>query len=140
RGVHRRRSVIERLDSVAARSLARRWDSGLFTQLVPDRALLFDLGAAGPGAPQLRWQVHPRLLGQALIVTIGGRRHRHVLETTRGRWRLPVTRGHERVELEFDFPRELWTAWVDRPVLIASPPVSRRRAIHDLTDELYFPV
>jgi hypothetical protein len=36
----------------------------LFTQLRSDRTLLIDLSAAGPGAPELHWQVEPRMLGR----------------------------------------------------------------------------
>ncbi|MCA9686631.1 MAG: hypothetical protein KC457_30980, partial [Myxococcales bacterium] len=32
------------------------------------------------------------------------------------------------------------TAWIDRPVLVASPTVSRRRVIHELTTSLVFPI
>jgi hypothetical protein len=140
RGVHRRRSILERLDADAARRLRGRWDASLFTQLRADQALLANLSAAGPGAPELHWQVSPRMLGRRVTLWIDGRAHTHTLAATRGRWRLPVVDGRHRLELDFDAPREHWTMWIDRPIWNTSPPVSRRRVVHQLTSELVFPL
>ncbi|MCA9702077.1 MAG: hypothetical protein KC431_31430, partial [Myxococcales bacterium] len=57
RGRHRRRSILERLDEDAARRLRERWDPSLFTEVVLGRKLVVDLGASGPGAPELHWQL-----------------------------------------------------------------------------------
>ncbi len=140
RGIHRRRLVLERLDEGVARRLQQRWDGSLFTELWPNRKLVMDLSAGGPGAPELHWHVDPRTLGRSVKLRIDGELHQHTLAATRGRWRLPVNDGRRRVELEFDAPRSGWTMWIDRPVLIGSPPVSRRRVIHELTTELVFPL
>jgi hypothetical protein len=138
RGVHRRRSILERLDHGAARRLYARWDASLFTQLRANRTLLADLSATGPGAPELHWQVDPHLLGRRFTLYIDGQAHTHTLTATRGRWRVPVVDGRHHLELELD--GDGWAMWIDRPILIASPPISRRRVVHQLTDELVFPL
>lgn len=140
RGVHRRRSILERLDRDAGRRLIWRWDASLFTQLRSGRELIVDRSATGPGAPELHWQIDPRLLGRRVELVIDGQTHSHVFRATRGRWRLPAGRGRARIRLELDAPRDDWTMWIDRPVLIASPPISRHRVIHDLSSELVFPL
>lgn len=140
RGVHRRRSILERLDAEAARRLRWRWDAGLFTQLPTDTTLLANLSAAGPGAPEVHWQASPRLLGRKVTLHIDGRPYTHTLTATRGRWRLPVVEGRHRLSLDFDAPLEQWTMWIDRPIWNTSPPVSRRRVVHQLTRELVFPI
>jgi hypothetical protein len=139
RGIHRRRLILEQLDEDSGRRLAGRWSSSLFTELWPNRRFSVDLSAAGPEAPELHWQVEPRTLGRSVRLHIDDRVFEHTLAQTRGRWRLPVEEGR-RVELEFDAPRRDWKMWIDRPVLVASPPVSRRRVIHELTSSLVFPV
>jgi hypothetical protein len=140
RGVHRRRSILERLDRGASRRLYARWDPSLFTQLRSDRTLLIDLSAAGPGAPELHWQVEPRMLGRRVALFIDGELHTLTLAATRGRWRLPVVEGRRHVEVELGGDGDGWAMWIDRPVLINSPPISRRRTVHQLTDELLFPL
>jgi hypothetical protein len=129
-----------RLDADGGRRLRWRWDGSLFTQLPADQTLLANLSAAGPGAPELHWQVSPRLLGRRVTLHIDGQPHTHTLLATRGRWRLPIVEGRHRVELELDAPTELWTMWIDRPAWNTSPPVSRRRVVHLLSDELVFPL
>ncbi|MFO7567069.1 MAG: hypothetical protein R6X02_30775 [Enhygromyxa sp.] len=142
RGVHRRRSILERLDRGAARRLSERWDASLFTRLRADRSLLINFSAAGPGAAELHWQVAPTLLGRRVTLSIDGQPHTHLLRATRGRFRLPAHSGRHRVELELgpEAASERWAMWIDRPVLIASPPVSRRRTIHSLSSALSFPL
>ncbi len=140
RGIHRRRLVLELLDDDAAKRLVTRWDSSLFTEIWPSRTMVTDFSATGPGAPELHWQVDPRTLGRSVSLTIDGQQYEHQLAATRGRWRLPVTGGRRRIAVELDAPRRDWEMWIDRPVLIGSPPVSRRRAIHELTTELVFPL
>lgn len=140
RGVHRRRSILERLDDEAGRRLASRWDSSLFTELWPGRLLITDFSASGPQAPELHWQVDPRALGRSVTLHIDDQTHTHQIAATRGRWRLPVDDGRRRVRLEFKAPGSQQQMWIDRPVLVASPPVSRRRTVHELTTELNFPL
>ncbi len=140
RGVHRRRLVLERLDDEAARWLVSRWNSSLFTRLWPDRPLIVDLSATGPGAPELHWQVDARTLGRELTLLVDGQAYAHTLAATRGRWRLPVSAGQHHVELEFDERRDASQFWLDRPALFGNPPVSRRRSIHQLTTTLRFPL
>jgi hypothetical protein len=145
RGVHRRRSILERLDDDAARRLLDRWDPSLLTKLVVGRTLVVDLSAASPGPPELHWRVDPRTLGRTMTVRVDDRSFTRKLTATRGRWRLPVTDGRRRLTVEIDDPlgghdvggHEVW---LDRPVLVASPPVSRRRTIHELTTKLRFPL
>jgi hypothetical protein len=140
RGVHRRRSILERLDRAAARRLIERWDPSLFSGLRSNHPLLVNFSATGPGAPELHWQVDPRLLGRSVTISIDGEPHSHVLRATRGRLRLPALRGRHRLELEIDAePNRRWAMWIDRPVL-GQPPISRHRAIHELNAELLFPL
>ncbi|HLT39874.1 MAG TPA: hypothetical protein VK034_26520, partial [Enhygromyxa sp.] len=139
RGVHRRRSILERLDRDAARRLIGRWDSSLFTRLRADRPLIVNMSATGPGAPELHWQVDPSLLGRTFELVIDGHAHRKVLRAARGRWRLPAIRGRASVQLDIDAAREDWAMWIDRPVL-GGLPISRHRTIHELISELSFPL
>jgi hypothetical protein len=140
RGVHRRRSILEELDAQAGRRLAERWDPSLFTELWPERTMSIDLSATGPSAPQLHWQVDPRTLGRDVVLRIDGQRYEHLLAETRGRWKLPIERGRRDIELEFEAENGEFEMWIDRPVLVASPPVSRRRVVHELTNSLVFPL
>ncbi|HVH99634.1 MAG TPA: hypothetical protein VM869_13025 [Enhygromyxa sp.] len=140
RGVHRRRSILERLDASASQRLRWRWDASLFTHLRAGVTMLANLSAAGPGAPELHWQVAPRMLGRRVTLWIDDQAHTHTLAATRGRWRLPVHDGRHRLMLELDAPTELWSMWLDRPMWSVSPPVSRRRVVHQLSRELVFPL
>lgn len=143
RGIHRRRMILERLDEQAGRRLAERWDASLFTELWPDRKLLSNLSAVGPGPAELHWQVDPSALGRSVQLSIDGVQFEHRVEETRGRWRLPSgpgLDGQRRLTFEFDASNSEYEMWIDRPVMVASPPVSRRRVIHELTDELVFPL
>ncbi|WP_052554755.1 hypothetical protein [Enhygromyxa salina] len=140
RGVHRRRSILEELDAQAGRRLADRWDPSLFTELWPDRNMIIDFSATGPGAPQLHWQVAPNTLGRSVMLEIGDKKYEHTVAETRGRWKLPIESGRRDVELEFDAVNSEYEIWIDRPVLVASPPVSRRRVVHELTNSLVFPL
>ncbi len=143
RGLHRRRSILEQLDEEAGRRLTERWSSSLFTELWPDRVLVTNLAAVGPTPPELHWQVDPSVLGRNIELRIDGQLYEHRVEETRGRWRLPNLEGsNERRKLSFSFDaaNSEYEMWIDRPVLVASPPVSRRRVIHELTDELVFPL
>lgn len=143
RGIHRRRLILEQLDEEAGRRLAERWDSSLLTELWPDRRLLTNLSAIGPAPPELHWQVDPRTLGRSVQLSIDGVQFEHRVEETRGRWRLPVgpgLDGRRRLVFEFDASNSEYEMWIDRPVLVGSPPVSRRRVVHELTDELVFPL
>jgi hypothetical protein len=141
RGVHRRRLILEQLDEEAGRRLAQRWDSSLFTELWADRKLLVNLSAIGPAPAELHWQVDPSTLGRNVLLSIGELELEHRVEETRGRWRLPSgpgMSGSRRIAFEFDANNSEYEMWIDRPVLVASPPVSRRRVVHELTDELTF--
>ncbi|PRP94458.1 hypothetical protein ENSA5_40770 [Enhygromyxa salina] len=140
RGVHRRRSILEELDDEAARRLADRWDPSLFTELRPNRTLTINFAATGPSAPQLHWQVAPRTLGNSVKLSIDNQEYEHLVAETRGRWRLPVTEGRRRVEFEFEAKNHEYEMWINRPVMVASPPVSRRRVVHELTNTLVFPL
>jgi hypothetical protein len=143
RGIHRRRLILEQLDEEAGRRLAERWDSSLLTELWPDRRLLTNLSAIGPSPPELHWQVDPRTLGRSVQLSIDGQNFEHRVEETRGRWRLPTgpgLDGRRRLVFAFDASNSEYEMWIDRPVLVASPPVSRRRVVHELTDELVFPL
>lgn len=143
RGIHRRRMILEQLDEEAGRRLAERWDSSLLTELWPDRKLLTNLSAVGPAPPELHWQVDPSTLGRSVQLWIDDMSLEHRVEETRGRWRLPSgpgLDGHRRVVFEFDASNSDYEMWIDRPVLVASPPVSRRRVVHELTTELVFPL
>lgn len=143
RGVHRRRSILERLDDEAAQRLADRWAGSLFTELEPGRELAVDFGAFGPAAPELHWDVEAEALGAAIELDIDGQVYRHRVEETRGRWRLPVSEGRGQLRLGFDAASDDFDTWIDRPVLDDSLPVSRRRTVHELTevpDSLVFPL
>jgi hypothetical protein len=143
RGIHRRRLILERLDDEAGRRLAERWDSSLLTELWPNRKLLINWSAIGPSPPELHWQVDPRTLGRSVQLSIDGATLEHRVEETRGRWRLPSGQGldgRRRLEFAFDASNREYEMWIDRPVLVASPPVSRRRVVHELTRELVFPL
>ena len=140
RGIHRRRSLLEELDEDAAKRFADRWSGSLFTELWPKRKLVADLGAIGPAAPELHWDVHPRVLGREIELDIDGETYLHRIEETRGRWKLPVTRGRHDLRMRLDAANEDYEIWLDRPVLVASPPVSRRRVVHELTNRLVFPL
>ncbi|NVB42893.1 hypothetical protein G6O69_34045 [Pseudenhygromyxa sp. WMMC2535] len=144
RGRHRRRSIVEQLDDEAGQRLRDRWSGSLFTEVVLGRRVVVDLDAAGPSAPELHWQVDPALLGRKWIVEVGERELEQTITATRGRWRLPVEGGRRklRVDLEGGSLGQSGEvlAWIDRPVLVASPPVSRRRSVHELTTSLVFPI
>lgn len=140
RGVHRRRSILEQLDAEAGRRLAGRWDASLFTELWPERNMIVNFSATGPGAPQLHWQVDPSTLGKNVQLSIDDASYEHTVGETRGRWKLPIERGRRDLALEFDADNSDYEMWIDRPVLVASPPVSRRRVVHELTNSLVFPL
>jgi hypothetical protein len=115
----------------------------LLTELWPDRKLLTDLSAIGPAPTELHWQVDPHTLGRSVQLSIDGLQLEHRVEETRGRWRLPSgpgLDGRRRLVFAFDASNREYEMWIDRPVLVASPPVSRRRVVHELTDELVFPL
>lgn len=133
-GRHLRRSLLEELDAEAPKRLRERWDASLFTALQLGRKVVVDLSAAGPAAPELHWQTTPDMLGRRLVVELGDRVEHYELTSTRGRVRLPVESGRAslRVAVEGQGRAQL-DAWIDRPVLVASPPVSRRRVVHELT-------
>lgn len=133
-GRHLRRSLLEQLDDDADRRLRDRWDSSLFTELVLGRNFTVDLSAAGPAAPQIHYQTTPDMLGRTLVVHVGDRVERHELTSTRGRLRLPIESGRASVKVTVDGSRRPpIDVWIDRPVLVGSRPVSRRRVVHELT-------
>jgi hypothetical protein len=143
RGIHRRRLILEQLDEEAGRRLAERWDSSLLTEIWPDRKLLTNLSAIGPAPAELHWQVDPSTLGRSVKLSIDGTNIEHRIEETRGRWRLPSGSGFDgqrRLVFAFDATNSEYEMWIDRPVLVSSPPVSRRRVVHELTTELVFPL
>jgi hypothetical protein len=133
-GRHLRRSLLEQLEPGAEKRLREHWDGSLFSELVIGRDFTVDLSAAGPKAPEVHYQTKPDLLGQTLVVRVGDRVVRHQLTSTRGRVRLPVESGRARLNVAVEgLTRPALDAWIDRPILIASPPVSRRRVVHELT-------
>jgi hypothetical protein len=143
RGIHRRRLILEQLDEEAGRRLADRWDSSLLTEIWPDRKLLTNLSAIGPGPAELHWQVDPSTLGRSVQLSIDDVNLEHRVEETRGRWRLPSGSGFDgqrRLVFAFDATNSEYEMWIDRPVLVSSPPVSRRRVVHELTTDLVFPL
>lgn len=143
RGRHRRRSILEELDEQAPERLRERWTGSLFTELYPRRSYVTNLGAVGPSAPELHWQLDSSLLGERFVVDIDGTRHVHEIAESRGRWRLPVEGGQHKISVDLEDTRltsKDGDLWIDRPVLVASPPVSRRRSVHELTTSLVFPL
>ena len=141
RGVHQRRSILERLDDDdAARWLSSRWSSSLWTKLRAGRSVQVDLGAGGAGSPELHWQVAPELLGRTIGLRIDGELHQARITSTRGAWELPVTRGRHRVQLDLEAAKRQLDVWIDRPVVGSRSSVSRRRVIHELRRRLSFPL
>lgn len=133
-GRHLRRSLLEQLDVEAPQRLRERWDPSLFSELVLGRRFIVDLAAAGPGAPELHYQTTPDMLGRTLVVELGDRVDRHELTSTRARVRLPIETGRAPLKVYVEgSTRPRLDAWIDRPILVASPPVSRRRVVHELT-------
>lgn len=133
-GRHLRRSLLEELDPEAPTRLRERWDASLFTELLLGRRFVVDLSAAGPAAPELHWQTTPDMLGRRLVVELDDRVESYELTSTRGRVRLPVESGRASLRVTVEGQgRARLDAWIDRPVLVASPPVSRRRVVHELT-------
>ncbi len=133
-GRHLRRSLLEQLDDDADRRLRERWDAGLFSELALGRKFTVDLAAAGPAAPEVHYQTTADLLGQTLVIEVGDRVVRHELTSTRGRVRLPIESGRASVRVDVEgVRRPALDAWIDRPVLVGSRPVSRRRVVHELT-------